>query len=174
MLRLEACLSGEAADTIKGLGYSEVAYEAAKARLSRKYGGSRRQVQAHLEELKGLKPLGDDNAKEMEIFADVLERAVISLKENGQESDLGSGTLYTLILEKVPERLLAQYYRWRGENHLRESLETLKDWVTEEAEYQVQANEIRHGLSTDNANQNRGKKNQNVFFNSNRNLKCLV
>ena len=41
MLRLEACLVGEAAETIKGLGYSLEAYEAAKARLVRKYGGSR-------------------------------------------------------------------------------------------------------------------------------------
>ena len=37
MLRLEACLAGEAANTIKGLGYSLEAYEAAKSRLFRKY-----------------------------------------------------------------------------------------------------------------------------------------
>ena len=79
MVRLEACLTGEAADTIKGLGYSLEAYEAAKARLLRKYGGSRRQVQSHLKELKKLKPIRQNNAKELEIFADVLERAVITL-----------------------------------------------------------------------------------------------
>ena len=79
MVRLEACLTGEAADTIKGLGYSLKAYEAAKARLLRKYGGSRRQVQSHLKELKKLKPIRQNNAKELEIFADVLERAVITL-----------------------------------------------------------------------------------------------
>lgn len=39
MLRLEACLSGEALETIESLGYSEAAYEAVKARLVRKYGG---------------------------------------------------------------------------------------------------------------------------------------
>ena len=52
MLRLEACLAGEAANTIKGLGYSLEAQKAAKARLFRKYGESRRQIQSHLEELK--------------------------------------------------------------------------------------------------------------------------
>ena len=31
MLRLKACLAGEAANTIKGLGYSLEAYEAAKS-----------------------------------------------------------------------------------------------------------------------------------------------
>ena len=38
MLRLEACLAGEAANTIKGLGYSLDAYDAAKARLEPKAG----------------------------------------------------------------------------------------------------------------------------------------
>ena len=33
MLRLKACLAGEALETIKGLGYSEAVYEAAKSRL---------------------------------------------------------------------------------------------------------------------------------------------
>ena len=82
MLHLEACLAGEAANTLKGLGYSLEAYKAAKARLFRKYGGSRRQIQSHLEELKKLQPIQDNNAKEWETFADVLERAVITLKEN--------------------------------------------------------------------------------------------
>ena len=51
MLRLEACLAGEALETIKGLGYSEAAYEAAKSRLLRKYGGNRREIQCHVDEL---------------------------------------------------------------------------------------------------------------------------
>ena len=113
MLRLEGCLTGEAAETIKGLGYSESAYETAKARLLRKYGGSRRQVQGHLEELKKVKTLREDDAKALEKFADVLERAVVNLMENDRQSDLKDGTLYTIILEKIPERLLAQYYRWK-------------------------------------------------------------
>ena len=103
MLRLKAC--GEAADTVKGLGYSEKAYSAAQTRLERKYGGIRRQVQSHLEE----------NAKELEVFADVLERAVICLEENGRQTDLEAGTLYTIVLEKIPEKLISQYYRWLRE-----------------------------------------------------------
>jgi len=150
MLRLEACLAGEADSTIKGLGYSLEAYEAAKARLFRKYGGSRRQVQSHLKERRKLKPIRDNSAKELEMFADVLERAVITLKENGRESDLKGGTHHTMILEKIPERLLAQYYRWLSENKCQESLETLKDWVSEEAAYQIQATEIKNGIPPDN------------------------
>ena len=33
MLRLERCLEDEAAETVRGLGYSSEAYKAAKARL---------------------------------------------------------------------------------------------------------------------------------------------
>ena len=40
------------------------------------------QIQSHLEELKKLQPIQVNNAKELETFADVLERAVITLKEN--------------------------------------------------------------------------------------------
>ena len=97
MLRLESCLRGEAAETIKGLGYSKEAYDAARAQLAQKYGGSWRQVQSHLEILKKLKPLQEGNAKDLEAFADVLGRAVICLKQNGRQTDLDAGTLYTII-----------------------------------------------------------------------------
>ncbi len=163
MLRLESCLTGEAAETIKGLGYSTAAYEAAKARLVRKYGGSRRQVQSHLDELKKLKPIEENNSKELEKFADILERAVITLKENGRESDLESGTLRAIILEKIPERLLAQYYQWIKENDYNDSLEKLKDWVAEQAEYQIQASEVKNGISSDG--EKRKERTHRSFFN---------
>ena len=148
MLRCLKCLTGEAAETVKGLGYSEAAYATAKARLLRKYGGNRRQVQGHLEELKKMKILREDDAKALEKFADALERAVVTLKENDRQSELQDGTLYTIILEKIPEKLLAQYYRWINENQEHESLEKLKDWIAEEAEYRVQAAEIRNGIGS--------------------------
>ena len=88
------------------LGFSEAAYETAKARLLRKYGGSRRQVQVNLEELKKMNMLREDDDKSLEKFADVLERAVINLKENNRQSNLKDGTLYTIILKKIPEKLL--------------------------------------------------------------------
>ena len=110
MLRLEACLAGEALETIKGLGYSEAAYEAAKSRLLRKYGGNRREIQCHVDELIKLKPIGEENSKELEKFADMLKRAVINLQENNRAADLEAGTLYTIILEKLPKKLLSQTF----------------------------------------------------------------
>ena len=93
--------------------------------------------------------LCEDDAKALEKFADMLERAVINLKENDRQSDLKDGTLYTIILEKIPEKLLAQYYRWIKENQEHESLKKLKDWIAEEAEYRIQAAEIRNEIGSD-------------------------
>jgi len=58
-----------------------------------------------------------------------------------------------MIPEKIPERLLAQYYRWLDENKHRDSLETLKDCVSEETTYQVQATEIKNGISNQDRNE---------------------
>ena len=105
----------------------EAAYEAAKSRLLRKYGGNRREIQSHVDELTKMKPISDENAKELEKFADMLERAVINLQDNNRVVDLEAGTLYTIILEKLPEKLLSQCIRWVKENQRVESLITLKD-----------------------------------------------
>ena len=50
------------------------------------------------------------------------------------------------MLEKLPQALLSQYYRWIKEKGSMESLEELHHWVAEEAEYQVQASKIKHGF----------------------------
>ena len=77
MLRLESCLVGEAAETLKGLGCSDHAYEADKARLNRKYGGNTRQAQAHIDELRKMRLIKADNPREVERFADIVERTVV-------------------------------------------------------------------------------------------------
>ena len=81
LLQLRQYLSGEALKTIENLGHSGYAYEAAKERLERKFGGQRRQNAIRLEELENFKPLRPDNSKDLEDFAGLLDIAVINLKE---------------------------------------------------------------------------------------------
>ena len=50
LLRLKKYLSGEALAAVKSLGHSAEAFEAAKSRLERTFGGQRRQINLHLEE----------------------------------------------------------------------------------------------------------------------------
>ena len=42
--------------------------------------------------------------------------------------------------------MLSRYLGWASENHRLESLETLRDWITEELEYHVKAMESIEGL----------------------------
>jgi len=52
------------------------------------------------------------------------------------------------VLENIPQSLLSQYYRWNKEKGKLESLEELRQWVAEEAEYQVQVSEVKHEVSS--------------------------
>ena len=81
LLQLRQYLSGEALKAIENLGHSASAYEAAKSRLERKYGGKRRQIALHLEELENFKPVRPGYPKDIERFADILDIAVVNLKE---------------------------------------------------------------------------------------------
>ena len=61
LLQLRQCLSGEALKAIDSLGYSPTAYEAAKERLERKFGGERGQVALYLEEIDSFRPVRSGN-----------------------------------------------------------------------------------------------------------------
>ena len=147
MLRLEGCLRGEAVETIKGLGYSQTAYDAALSRLQRKYGGDRRKVQAQIEELRKMRPVNEGDPKSMDKFADALERTIVVLKDNSLHADLGGGTLYGIVVEKLPENLLKEYYHWVKEQGKNETMVTLNEWVAVEADLQTQASEVKHGFT---------------------------
>ena len=62
LLQLRQYLSGEALKVIDSLGHSAAAYEAAKDRLERKYGGKRRQIAIYLEELEQFPQIRPGNA----------------------------------------------------------------------------------------------------------------
>ena len=79
LLQLRSYLSGEALRAVESLGHSATAYESAKLRLERKFGGCRRQVALRLEELENCRPIKDGSAKEVDRFADVLDLLVINL-----------------------------------------------------------------------------------------------
>ena len=81
LLQLRQYVSGEALKVIDSLGHSAAAYEAAKGRLDRKYGGKRRQIALYLEELEEFPQIRQGHAKDIEEFADLLDIAMINLQE---------------------------------------------------------------------------------------------
>ena len=112
LLQLRQYLSGEALKVIDSLGHSAAAYEAAKNRLERKFGGKRRQIAIYLEELEQFRQIRPGNAKDIEEFADLLDIAMINLQKAGQHYELGDGSLYIKLQRKIPEAMLARYHRW--------------------------------------------------------------
>ena len=94
LLQLRQYLSGEALKAIENLGHSDFAYESAKERLERKYGGQRCKVMLHMDELENFKPIRVDHPKDVEKFAGLLDIAVINLKEENRIEELGNGTFY--------------------------------------------------------------------------------
>ena len=147
MIRLKACLQGKAEESISKLGFSEEAYEEAKNTLKRRFGGERRKLQNYLEEVKRIKPVQEGNVQELEKFADTLVSTVVTLREHSRWSELESGSLlFTVVLEKIPKSMLSRFYRWAKDTCRAESIESLRDWITEETEYQVKAAETVEGL----------------------------
>ena len=80
LLQLRQYLSGEALKAVESLGHSAAAYEAAKDRLDRKFGGQRRQISLYLEELENFRLIRAGNSKNIEKFADLFDVAVVNLR----------------------------------------------------------------------------------------------
>ena len=142
LLQLRQHLS-EALKIVEPLRHSAAAYEAAIALLERKFGGERRKLALHLEELENIKSLRPGNAGDIERFANLLDVTVVNLKEANRHDELEKGTLYISLCKKLNEGMLAQYHRWILENHRWESVETLKKFVLQKVEFQTVA--LLHG-----------------------------
>ena len=134
LLQLRQYLSGEALKTIENLGHSGAAYEAVKERLERKFGGMRRQISIYIEELENFRQIRVGNAKDLEQFSDLLDIAMINLKESNQDQELGNGTLYTILQRKLPQSMLANYHRWVYDNNVTQSVASLRQWVILESQ----------------------------------------
>lgn len=89
----------------------------------------------YFERLEQFRHTRHGNAQDLEQFADLLDIAIINLKEAGQHHELGDGSLYIKLQRKLPETMLACYNRWIFENSLTESVLTLRTWVIQESEF---------------------------------------
>ena len=147
LLQLKKYLSGEPLKLIERLGHSAEAYEVAKSKLDRNYGGKRRQTARYLEQLQQFKELKDGDAKTFESYADLLEIAVFTLKGAGRLDELQDGTLYSTLLKKLTDRMMVEHLRWIADKDATESVESLTKWALIESEYRVISAEKREGLN---------------------------
>ena len=146
LLQLRSYLKGEALKVVESLGHSAVAYEAAKERLERKYGGIRRQIAINMEEIDQFKPIRPGYARDVEKLADLLDILTINLKEAKRTEELGNGSLYLKVQKKLTERMVADYQRWIFEKRKNENVESLREWLLRETEFLTVASETIKGL----------------------------
>ena len=153
LLQLKQCLQGEPLRLIECLGHSAEAYDAAKECLERKYGGERRLIAIHLNELENFRPIKDGQTKGLEKFSDLLNVTIVNLKEAGRHNDLKSVSFHSRLQQKLPASLLIEYRRWLQENNFNESVEALCDFVLRETEFRSIAKETLNGFGKQESNQ---------------------
>ena len=144
--------------------YQQLIYETAKERLERKFGGERRQVALYLEEIDSFTPVHSGNSKNLEKFSDLLDIALVNLKEANRFGGLGDGLLYMKLQKKLPATMLTNYHRWVFENHKEELVELLREWVIQETEFQARALETVQGLTTKVESRTNLKGASHTFF----------
>ena len=164
LLQLRQCLAGEALKAIESLGHSAAAYQAAKERLERKFGGQRHQIALYLEEIDNFRPVRPGNSKDIERYADLLDIALINLKEANHLEELKDGLLYMKLQKKLPVSMLASYHRWIFENRKSESVEVLREWAIQESEFQSRALETIQGLNLEKGENRAFRGTQCTFF----------
>ena len=128
MLRLQSSLTGKALALVKDLGYSVNAYERAKEKLEKKYGGERRLQIKHLTALRGWRKVRLRNLEDMEDFQGILERVSIALKDCGPRQELQGHNLSLTAKEKLSEDDVQAYKQWLIDHSLEDSFESLIDW----------------------------------------------
>lgn len=160
MARLRQSLSGNALESIRGLGVTKPEYDEAKEILKSKFGGSRRQLRAYLDELEKMPPLRQTDIKGFEKFADLVRISVVKLQAEGREGELGDGTLHSILVKKLTDRQLESYTRWITEHTKTRSVVSLKEWLKEEVAIKVEAEEMAHGLGVKSAESNPMQKNR--------------
>ncbi|PFX12673.1 hypothetical protein AWC38_SpisGene23326 [Stylophora pistillata] len=132
LLRLRECLQGEALRVIENLGHSTTAYEAARSRLERKYGGEGRALTLRLEELEAFKQLREGSKKDLEKFAELLDALVVNLIDAKQEGELRNGSLYITLHRKFNKNLLAKCKQWICDNRKSEDVNVLREFIRRE------------------------------------------
>ena len=146
LLQLQSYLKGEALKVVESLGRSPAAYQAAKERFEKKYGGVRGKIAINLEELDQFCPIHSGNVRDVEKLTDLLANIVTNLTEVGKEKELGNGCLYIKVQKKMTESILADCRRWLFDKSKLETVQSLRQWLIRETEFLAIAAETMEEL----------------------------
>ena len=100
-----------------------------------------------MEEINQFRPVRPGNYKDLEKYADLLDIAIVDLKEANCYEELRDDLLYMKLQKKLPTVMLTNYHQWIYENHKVESVETLREWIIQKTEFQTKAVETVQELT---------------------------
>ena len=149
MLRLLNSLKGKALTLVKDLGYSTHAYERAKDKLVKKYGGERRLKIKYLTALRTWPRVRPRNLADMEEFQAALERMMIALQDSGPERELQGQNLNLTAKEKLSEDDVQSYKYWLIDRALEDNFESLVEWVELRVQIMEEAKKETSGVRGD-------------------------
>ena len=157
VLRLQSSLTGKALALVKDLGYSVNAYETAKEKLERKYGGERCLHIKHLTALRGWQKGRPRNLEDMENFQGILKRVWIALKDCGPE--LQGHNLNLTAKEKLSEEDVQAYKHWLIDHSLEDNFKSLIEWVEIRVQIMEEAREETSGFERRKSDGPEGRRN---------------
>jgi hypothetical protein len=170
MLRLQGCLSGKALTMVKDLGYLLNAYERAKAKLEKKYGGERRLQIKHLTALRNFRKVRPRNLEDMEEFQVLLERVLIATQDSGP---LHGQSLNLTAKEKLPEEDIQAYKYWLMDHSREDNFKALEEWVEVRVQVIEEAKEETNGIGKKTDNRVEQKK-RFQGFNTRFTTRCCI
>jgi hypothetical protein len=153
MLRLQSSLSDKALALVKDLGYTRAAYERAKLKLEKRYGGERRQQIHHLTTLRNWRKVPSRNLQDLEEFQALLERILITVKDCGSLQDQ---RLNLSAKEKLTEHDVQAYKYWLIDHAKEDCFESLVDWVELRVQIMEEAREETEGFVRKNDERGKG------------------
>ena len=177
MLRLQNSLKGKALKMVKDLGFSSNAYERAKEKLDKKYGGQRRLQIKTLTTLKNWKQVQHKSLSDLEEFLTVLDRTLIVLKDTcAEQGDLFGQSLNLISKEKLPEEDVQCYKSWLIEHSKEDTFEKLVEWIELKVQIMEEAKEETSGLGASRNCDQRINRRRERGFNTmyKGNGKCVV
>jgi hypothetical protein len=154
MLRLQNCLSGKALAMVHDLGYSQYAYERAKEKLEKRYGGERRVQIKHLTALRNWQKIRPKHLEDMEEFQALLERVLIATQDSGP---LHGQSLNLTAKEKLSEEDVQAYKYWLIDRSREDNFESLVEWVELRVQVMEEAKEETKGIERTQKNVRNGR-----------------
>ena len=145
LLHLRQYLRGEPLRIIDDLGYSGKAYDAALAKLEKRYGGTDREYLQIMEKIEKFR-MSRGDLNDIENYAELLDTLTVKFKEFKKENELYNGFLYQNLVKKLTADLAVRWTRYREDTGTEKGIGGLSEWMEREARILREAKQETFGL----------------------------